>query len=118
MAGEVLKILGQMLVDGSIKDPRLQMISFTDVVMSDDLRHAKVFFSQIGSEEERQHTKKTLERSAHFIQWEAAKRLRLRYVPDMRFYFDPSLERGARISKLLHEPEPEATTDEDGENHD
>jgi len=109
VAMELQKALGQMLIEGVIKDPRLQTVSFTNVKLSDDLRNAKVYYSQIGDEGQLKETERALKRSVGFIRSEVGHRLKLRYVPDIRFYFDASLERGARIAQLLEQ----AHVDED-----
>ena len=84
-----------------VKDPRLGMISITDVEVSRDLAVAKIYFSQLGGEEERARTLDGLERAKGFIRSELAKRLRVRHTPEIVFLFDPSLEHGAKISALL-----------------
>jgi len=84
-----------------VKDPRLGMISIADVEVSRDLAVAKIYFSQLGGEEERARTLDGLERAKGFIRSELAKRLRVRHTPVIVFLFDPSLEHGAKISALL-----------------
>jgi len=116
VAEEILRTIGQMLVEGDIKDPRLGLLSFTQVKLTDDLREAKVFFSMIGSAAQQREIEKILNRGSGFIKREVAHRLGLRYVPEMHFYFDVSLERAARINELLAEAkrtQPPATEEND-----
>lgn len=101
VAGEILRTLGEMLSAGEIKDPRLLKVSFTHVKLSDNLRNARVFFSMIGDENEQQNAAKALTRCCGFLKKKIGQRLQLRYTPEMRFQYDPSLEDGARMKDLL-----------------
>ncbi|HBG02658.1 MAG TPA: 30S ribosome-binding factor RbfA [Firmicutes bacterium] len=84
-----------------VKDPRLGMISITDVNVSRDLSWAKVYFSLLGTEEERETTLEGLNRAKGFVRTELSKRLRVRHTPEIIFQFDPSLEQGAKMDALL-----------------
>jgi ribosome-binding factor A len=84
-----------------VKDPRLGMVSITDVSVSRDLSWAKVYFSQLGSAEEREKTLEGLNRAKGFVRTELSKRLRVRHTPEIIFQFDPSLEEGAKMDALL-----------------
>ena len=93
-----------------LEDPRVAFVTITGVEVSPDLRHAKVYFSLIGSEEEREACHRGLTRARGFIKRELGKRLRMRYMPELTFLHDHSLEHGARIEALLrtlHEEERE-----------
>lgn len=100
LAQEIKREVSSILAT-EVKDPRLGMISITDVEVSRDLAVAKIYFSQLGGEEERARTLDGLERAKGFIRSELAKRLRVRHTPEIVFLFDPSLEHGAKISALL-----------------
>lgn len=103
------------IIATEVKDPRLGMLSITDVQVSRDLSWAKIYFSQLGSEEERERTMDGLERARGFIRSELAKRLRVRHTPEIIFLFDPSLEQGARMDALLRSldiPKEDETADE------
>ena len=69
--------------------------------MTPDLRHARVFFSVLGSTAERDDTAVALNRAAGFVRTEFARRAKLRYVPDISFHFDKSVEHGSHISALI-----------------
>ncbi|NPV28254.1 MAG: 30S ribosome-binding factor RbfA [Firmicutes bacterium] len=87
-----------------LKDPRIsRFISITDVEVSKDLRHAKVFVSVFGSEEEQAKTLEGLKKASGFIRAELGKRIRVRYLPELSFCFDPSIQRGIKISQILRE---------------
>lgn len=98
-----------------LKDPRLGgLISITQVEASPDFRHARVFVSVMGTEDERTSSLKALNAATGFIRRELRSRLKsLRSVPEIDFRLDDSIERGARLSALLHQvaeelPPPEA----------
>lgn len=87
-----------------IRDPRIVgFLTITDVQMSKDLRRAKVFFSMIGDEKDREQVMIGLKSATGFIKRELSGRLELRYMPDIIFQYDTSLEYGSRIAKVLDE---------------
>lgn len=100
IAGEIKREVSSIIAT-EVKDPRLGMISITDVDVSRDLSWAKVYFSMLGSEEDRARTLEGLDRAKGFIRTELGKRLRLRHIPELIFLFDPSLEQGAKMDALL-----------------
>jgi len=88
-----------------LKDPRIGFVTITDVVMSPDLRQAKVYFSRIGTEAERDESLQGLQAAAGFMRRELGHRLALKFAPELRFFYDESLETGSRIDRLLREIE-------------
>lgn len=101
----------------SMKDPRIGFVTVTDVAVSNDLRHAKIFVSVYGSEEQKQESLEGLKAATGFVRSEIGRRIRLRHTPEIQFRLDGSIERGLRINQLLNEisPVPPAG-DEPGEN--
>jgi ribosome-binding factor A len=98
------------LILRDLKDPRIGMVTITEVDMTDDLKHARVFFSVVGTEEERQRSLAGLESASGFIRREVGRRLQLRYAPQISFRLDASPERAQRVAELLHstrDDEPE-----------
>ena len=90
------------LLQLQVKDPRLDnFISVTEVSTSSDLKHAKVFISFIGSNEERQTALQTLSGASGFFRRELAKHLRLRHIPELSFHWDDSIERGDQLLRLI-----------------
>ncbi|HEY2635919.1 MAG TPA: 30S ribosome-binding factor RbfA [Solirubrobacteraceae bacterium] len=86
-----------------LKDPRVGFVTVTGVKTSPDLRHARVFVSVLGSEDERSASLAGL-RSAHgFLQRRVATELRLKHTPALEFAYDESIDQGMRISELLDE---------------
>ncbi len=82
-----------------IKDPRIGFVTVTDVEVADDLRNAKVFVSVYGGDKEA--SLKGLKSAAPFIRSELGKRMRMRFVPEILFRFDGTVEQGAHIMELL-----------------
>jgi ribosome-binding factor A len=92
------------LVRLEVKDPRVGgLVSITEVDITPDLRHAKVFVSVLGSDAEKAATFVALRAAAHFLQRELRKRLTIRRIPELVFLADESLARGARILSLIEE---------------
>jgi ribosome-binding factor A len=92
----------------SIKDPRLgAFVAITEVVTAPDLKHATVFVSNMGSSDQRQEIVSALTAAAGFFHHELTKRLKMRQVPDLSFQWDDSIERGARLLRLMDEVAPE-----------
>jgi len=99
-----------------LKDPRLAMATISRVVVSPDLRHARVYVSRVGSEAEQQAAMVGFHQATGFIRSHLGKRLKLRYAPQLEFQLDTAIAYGVRVSRLLHELLPRETPDE-GEEH-
>lgn len=84
-----------------MKDPRIGFVTVTDAEVSRDLRHVKIFISVLGDEESKKASLEGLERATGYIRSELGQRIRLRHTPEILFRWDESLERGARISRIL-----------------
>lgn len=89
------------LIRNELKDRRVGMITLTDVEVSQDYAHAKIFYTTLGSEEDNFLTAKGLEHAARFLRSQLSHRLRLRVVPQLHFIYDESVERGIRLSQLI-----------------
>ena len=101
------------LLRRQVKDPRLgNLISITSVSTSSDLRHAKVFISRIGNEEEKQEALSVLTAASGFFRRELAQRLRLRRIPELSFQRDDSIERGEHLLQLIDEVSTESSTEQ------
>lgn len=99
-----------VLIARRVSDPRVHTLtSVTAVEVSPDLRHARVFISVLGSEEEQKHTMGALRSAVGFLRRELAGRVSLRHVPELDFRLDKSIERGERIMDLLRKLEQEAS---------
>lgn len=86
-----------------VKDPRIGFVTVTGVRMSEDLRYAKVYVSVLGDEHQRGESLKGLERATKFIRGELGRRIRMRYVPEIGFRYDNSIEYGTRIDEILRD---------------
>lgn len=100
--------ISQMLLHG-IKDDRvgMGMVSITDVDVSGDLQHAKVFVSIYGTEADRAETMAGLEAATGYVRKQLGHRIRLRRTPEVIFVEDRSLERGTRVLSLLNQLDQE-----------
>ena len=84
-----------------LRDPRLENITVTRAEVSDDLRHATVYYSVLGTEGKRRAAQHGLESARGLIRSRIARSLKLREAPEIRFKFDQSIERAIEVSKLL-----------------
>lgn len=104
VAQELKRTLAQLIVQ-EVKDPRFQKMTITDCQISKDLSVAKVHFSLIGhnsKDPEVEETLKALEKAKGFFRSEIGNRLKLRIVPDLRFYFDTVPENVQHIEDLIN----------------
>ncbi|TMF47117.1 MAG: 30S ribosome-binding factor RbfA [Chloroflexi bacterium] len=101
--GELITAEVSDLLRTRVKDPRVGFVSITHVEVSGDYRHAKIFVSVMGNEEEQASTMKALKHATGFLRHELASRLTLRYMPEIVFKLDTSIEQGARILDLIRE---------------
>ena len=89
------------ILRNELKDPRVGMITLTGVEVSPDFAHAKVFFTTLTDDAAREETLHGLARAAGFMRGLLGKRMKIHNTPELVFAFDPSVERGMRISKLI-----------------
>ena len=103
VASLIKQEISQMLLQG-IKDNRIGigMVSVTDVDVSGDLQHAKIFVSIYGSDQVRAETMAGLRSATGYVRSELGHRIRLRRTPEVIFIEDRSLERGTEIISLLN----------------
>jgi ribosome-binding factor A len=106
--------VSQMLLM-DIKDDRVGagMVSVTDVDLSNDLQHARIFVSIYGTEEAKEETMQGLKASAGYVRRELGQRIRLRRVPEVVFLEDSSIERGDRMLNLLNQLQTNRPDDEE-----
>ncbi len=105
--------VSQMLIH-DIKDDRVGsgMVSVTDVVVSGDLQHAKIFVSVYGSQEAKAETMAGLKSATGYVRSELGQRVRLRRTPEVIFQEDPSIERGTKVLSLLNQLNHDRPADE------
>jgi ribosome-binding factor A len=105
----VNEALKQVLSEGvgDLKDPRIGFVTVTGVETSPDLRQARVFVSVLGSETKREGSLTALNAGHAVLQARVARELRLKRTPQLSFEYDPTVERGVRMSKLIDELAPD-----------
>jgi ribosome-binding factor A len=105
------QILGEAL--GEMTDPGLGFVTVTSVDCSRDFEHAVVYVSVLGNALKRQRSMKALERATGHLQARVGREVTLRRTPRLRFAYDESFDKGARIEQLLaeHEPMPDSIPD-------
>ena len=89
------------LIRTELKDPRVGMISITDVEVTADYAHARVFFSTLAGSERVAEVLDGLQKASGFLRRELGKRISIHTTPQLHFVFDQSLERGADLSQLI-----------------
>ena len=92
---------------GELKDPRIGFVTVTGVETSPDLRHARVYVSVFGSEESRQESLAGLDAAHGVLQSRLARELRMKRTPQLAFEYDPTVERGVRMTQLIDELAPD-----------
>jgi len=92
--------ISRLLIKG-VKDPRVGFVTVTGVKVTDDLRVATVYFSVIGTDEDRKGAEAGLNSARGFVRREVGKILRMRYVPDIIFKYDESVVYGSHIESIL-----------------
>ena len=100
----VREVVSARIAEG-LRDPRIGFVTVTSVDTSPDLRHARVYVSVLGSDEDREATMAGLESAHGVLQQSVARELRLKHTPTLQFVFDESIDRGMRISELLDDSE-------------
>jgi ribosome-binding factor A len=103
------------LIRTELKDPRVGMISITDVEVTADYAHAKIFFSSMSGSENLEEIMEGLQKSSGFLRRELGKRISIHMTPQLHFVFDQSLERGADLSKLIQKAVAISTSSEASE---
>jgi ribosome-binding factor A len=101
------------LIQRYVKDPRLgTFVSVTAVEISRDMRYAKVFISRYGSDLEKADTLKALESASGYIRHELGERMKTRRIPELSFRLDNTMEKAAKVLKIINDisseekPEP------------
>lgn len=92
---------------GELKDPRIGFVTVTGVDTSPDLREARVYVSILGSDRDRARTLDGLAAAHGVLQARLAREVRMKRTPHLTFEYDPSVERGVRMSRLIDELAPD-----------
>ena len=102
LAGQILRDISQLL-QTEMSQVADGLVTFTRVSLTDDLRYAKVYYSYLGSDEGKEQVAAYLEQENKRIRQQVGRNLRVRHIPELTFVFDPSIEGGIRIEKLLND---------------
>ena len=100
VSGLIQKVLSEIL-QKDIKDPRLKMSTITGVEVSRDLKQARIYFTTPDGEQAKYAAIKGLDSARGYIKRTLAQELGLKYMPDIKFLYDESLEYGSRIDRLI-----------------
>ena len=100
IADQIQRELSELIRLG-MRDPRVNLVTITDVEVSNDTSHAKVFFTTLGNEAQVLSCNHGLNSAAGFLRKQLASRLTIRVVPALTFEYDASIEHGVRLSKLI-----------------
>ena len=100
---DVIKNELSLLLVQRARDPHLRDISISRVELSDDLRHAKVYYTMFQGQNKMKQVGRSLDKATGFMRSHLAKTLNLRFTPDLRFWYDTEFEKVEKIDKLLDE---------------
>lgn len=107
--GDQIRVEISDLLARAVQDPGIGFLTITQVKVTSDLQQARVYYTTMGDERARRETERALERATPFLRRQLGGRLRLRRVPELKFFFDESIERQDRIERILQEIEAERT---------
>ena len=102
VAEQIRRELSDLLMF-ELKDPRVRLVTLTDVELTPDFAHAKVFYTSLADESGRQAIARGLTNSVGFLRRELGRRVRIHQIPELHFHYDHSVERGAHLSRLIDE---------------
>jgi ribosome-binding factor A len=100
VAGQIRRDLAE-LIRLEVKDPRVGLISLTEIELTPDYAHARVYFTAMGGAESVPGILDGLRRASGFLRRELGKRVRIHTIPELHFLYDCSVEEGSRLSQLI-----------------
>ena len=89
------------LIQLELKDPRVSLVTLTDVEITADYAHAKVFYTSLAGADHLAEIAKGLAASSRFLRRELGKRISIHHLPELHFVYDSSVERGTYLSNLI-----------------
>ncbi|HXW07048.1 MAG TPA: 30S ribosome-binding factor RbfA [Vicinamibacterales bacterium] len=105
--GDQVRVEIADLLAREVHDPGIGFVTITRVAVTPDLQQARVYYTSLGDEKARRDSTRALERATPFLRRQLGRRLRLRRVPELRFFFDESIERHDRIERILQDLQAE-----------
>lgn len=91
------------LIQLELKDPRVSLVTLTDVEVTPDYAHAKIFYTTLADVEQKKEIAKGLLRASSFLRRELGRRISIHHLPELHFVYDSSVERGTYLSHLIDE---------------
>jgi len=101
--GDQIRLELADLLAREVHDPGIGFLTITRVAVTPDLQQARVYYTTMGDEKARKESRRALERAAPFLRRHIGRRLRLKRVPELDFFFDESIEQHDRIERILQE---------------
>jgi ribosome-binding factor A len=101
--GDQIRVEISDLLAREVSDPGIGFITVTHVNVTPDLQQARVFYTSLGDEKARRESQRALHRATPFLRRQLGRRLRLRRIPELQFFFDESVERQDRIERILQD---------------
>ncbi|MGV6859515.1 MAG: 30S ribosome-binding factor RbfA [bacterium] len=101
--GEQIRRELAQLLTREVKDPRVGMVTLSDVEVSSDLAHAKVFYTVLGDDVDREKTQQGLEKASGFLRHKVGQAIKTRITPELHFRYDDTSERGADLEALIEQ---------------
>ncbi|UCE05811.1 MAG: 30S ribosome-binding factor RbfA [bacterium] len=98
---ELIKREVSSIIATTIKDPSIKSVNITFVKVSDDLKHAKIYYRVIGDDQTKANALKGLERAKKFIRSQIGNRTELRYIPEIQFHYDTGMDDAIHIDQLI-----------------
>jgi ribosome-binding factor A len=95
------------LLAREVHDPGIGFLTITRVEVTSDLQNARVYYTTLGDAQARKQSGRALERATPFLRRQLGRRLRLRRIPELQFFFDESIERLDRVERILQELQSE-----------
>lgn len=112
VAEQIQRELSEIL-HTELKDPGVGMITITDVEVSPDFAHARVFFTTLGDAEALAQTQAGLRRAAGFLRSALGRRIKVHNTPELHFEYDASVERGVRLTQLIDAAVADSSLDQE-----
>src|SRR5439155_10238186 len=109
VADQIRSEIASLLARGDVHDPGIGFVTLTRVQVSPDIQQARVYYTALGDESARKGTARALERAGPFLRRQIGSRLRLKRVPELKFFFDEAIAGQDRIEQLLNEIRNEPT---------
>ncbi|MBL8445746.1 MAG: 30S ribosome-binding factor RbfA [Zoogloeaceae bacterium] len=114
---QILRELAE-LIRLEVKDPRVGFITLTEVELTPDYAHAKVYFTSMTGQDDLDETLAGLRRASGFLRRELGRRVRIHTTPELHFHYDRSVEQGSRMSQLIDKVVREDSERQHDDEHD